>query len=189
MRIPGLLGAAIALSVLTPIAPAHADISPGELMYTDFFRWPNWREILAKYDCTTELTFYLWNAPSASPPVVITPPPIFDPVVTASSGGAVDPPDPIGAPGGDGPGGSPTGPVDPIGTPGAPGGDPPGGSPTAVPEPSTWAMLLLGFAGLGYAGFRRSRRTKVSDGDDRNRRPARQAVSHAGLRRRSRLAN
>ena len=27
----------------------------------------------------------------------------------------------------------------------------------AVPEPSTWAMMLLGFAGLGYAGFRRSR--------------------------------
>ena len=25
---------------------------------------------------------------------------------------------------------------------------------TAVPEPSTWAMMLLGFAGLGYAGFR-----------------------------------
>jgi hypothetical protein len=24
-----------------------------------------------------------------------------------------------------------------------------------VPEPSTWAMLLLGFAGLGYAGWRR----------------------------------
>lgn len=24
----------------------------------------------------------------------------------------------------------------------------------AVPEPSTWAMLLLGFAGLGYAGWR-----------------------------------
>jgi hypothetical protein len=24
----------------------------------------------------------------------------------------------------------------------------------AVPEPSTWAMLLLGFVGLGYAGFR-----------------------------------
>jgi hypothetical protein len=24
-----------------------------------------------------------------------------------------------------------------------------------VPEPSTWAMMLLGFAGLGYAGFRR----------------------------------
>jgi hypothetical protein len=26
---------------------------------------------------------------------------------------------------------------------------------TNVPEPSTWAMMLLGFAGLGYAGFRR----------------------------------
>jgi len=28
---------------------------------------------------------------------------------------------------------------------------------TAVPEPSTWAMLLLGFVGLGYAGFRKAR--------------------------------
>lgn len=27
----------------------------------------------------------------------------------------------------------------------------------AVPEPSTWAMMALGFAGLGYAGFRKSR--------------------------------
>jgi hypothetical protein len=27
-----------------------------------------------------------------------------------------------------------------------------------VPEPSTWAMLLLGFAGLGYAGFRQRRK-------------------------------
>jgi hypothetical protein len=26
---------------------------------------------------------------------------------------------------------------------------------TPVPEPSTWAMMLLGFAGLGYAGLRR----------------------------------
>jgi Ice-binding-like/PEP-CTERM motif len=31
---------------------------------------------------------------------------------------------------------------------------PPGGS--TVPEPSTWAMLLLGFAGLGFAGYRRA---------------------------------
>jgi hypothetical protein len=31
---------------------------------------------------------------------------------------------------------------------------------SAVPEPSTWAMMLLGFAGLGFA-FRQSRR-KVS---------------------------
>jgi hypothetical protein len=28
-----------------------------------------------------------------------------------------------------------------------------------VPEPSTWAMMLLGFAGLGFAGYRASRRT------------------------------
>jgi hypothetical protein len=27
----------------------------------------------------------------------------------------------------------------------------------AVPEPSTWAMLLIGFASLGFAGWRRSR--------------------------------
>ncbi|MBV8745941.1 MAG: TIGR03118 family protein, partial [Xanthobacteraceae bacterium] len=33
-------------------------------------------------------------------------------------------------------------------------------SVTSVPEPSTWAMMLLGFAGLGFA-FRQSRR-KVS---------------------------
>ena len=25
----------------------------------------------------------------------------------------------------------------------------------AVPEPSTWAMMMFGFAGLGYAGYRR----------------------------------
>ena len=27
----------------------------------------------------------------------------------------------------------------------------------AVPEPSTWAMMLIGFAGLGFAGYRRAR--------------------------------
>ena len=32
---------------------------------------------------------------------------------------------------------------------------PPGGSP--VPEPSTWAMMLLGFAGLGLFGYGRAR--------------------------------
>ncbi len=30
-----------------------------------------------------------------------------------------------------------------------------------VPEPSTWAMMLLGFAGLGYAGYRRLRRARL----------------------------
>jgi hypothetical protein len=28
----------------------------------------------------------------------------------------------------------------------------------AVPEPSTWAMMLVGFAGLGFAGYRSTRR-------------------------------
>jgi hypothetical protein len=27
----------------------------------------------------------------------------------------------------------------------------------STPEPSTWAMMLVGFAGLGYAGWRRTR--------------------------------
>jgi hypothetical protein len=30
-----------------------------------------------------------------------------------------------------------------------------GGGPTSIPEPSAWTMMLLGFAGLGYAGWRR----------------------------------
>jgi hypothetical protein len=28
--------------------------------------------------------------------------------------------------------------------------------PSSVPEPSTWAMMLIGFAGLGFAGYRRT---------------------------------
>jgi hypothetical protein len=31
-----------------------------------------------------------------------------------------------------------------------------------VPELSTWAMMFLGFAGLGYAAFRRSSRSSIS---------------------------
>jgi hypothetical protein len=29
---------------------------------------------------------------------------------------------------------------------------------TPVPEPSTWAMMLIGFAGLGFVGYRRTRK-------------------------------
>jgi hypothetical protein len=36
-------------------------------------------------------------------------------------------------------------------------------SVTAVPEPSTWAMLLLGFAGLGFIGFRRRNKMALSN--------------------------
>ena len=31
------------------------------------------------------------------------------------------------------------------------------GVSSVIPEPSTWAMMLLSFAGLGYAGYRRAR--------------------------------
>ncbi len=30
-----------------------------------------------------------------------------------------------------------------------------------VPEPSTWAMMILGFAGVGFMGFRRSRKGRL----------------------------
>jgi hypothetical protein len=32
----------------------------------------------------------------------------------------------------------------------------------AAPEPATWALMILGFAGLGYAGFRQSRTRAVA---------------------------
>jgi PEP-CTERM motif len=32
----------------------------------------------------------------------------------------------------------------------------------AVPEPSTWAMMVLGFAGLGYAGYRQTREPRFA---------------------------
>jgi large repetitive protein len=34
--------------------------------------------------------------------------------------------------------------------------------PTLVPEPSTWAMLTVGFAGLGVAGYRSSKRLRLA---------------------------
>jgi PEP-CTERM motif len=33
---------------------------------------------------------------------------------------------------------------------------------TGVPEPSTWAMMVLGFAGLGFAAFRQGRKTSTA---------------------------
>ena len=32
------------------------------------------------------------------------------------------------------------------------------GVTASTPEPSTWAMMILGFAGLGFAGYRASRK-------------------------------
>jgi hypothetical protein len=34
--------------------------------------------------------------------------------------------------------------------------------PSPVPEPSTWAMMLVGFLGLGYAGYRGSRKKSAA---------------------------
>jgi hypothetical protein len=33
---------------------------------------------------------------------------------------------------------------------------------TAIPEVSTWAMMLLGFGGIAYAGFRRSSKARLA---------------------------
>jgi PEP-CTERM motif len=33
---------------------------------------------------------------------------------------------------------------------------------SGVPEPSTWAMLMLGFAGFGFAGYRQSKRAPIA---------------------------
>jgi hypothetical protein len=34
--------------------------------------------------------------------------------------------------------------------------------PSAVPEPSTWAMMLAGFAGLGFLGYRQTAKARVA---------------------------
>ena len=33
---------------------------------------------------------------------------------------------------------------------------------SGVPEPSTWAMMIVGFAGLGFAGYRRAKAKTVA---------------------------
>jgi PEP-CTERM motif len=35
-------------------------------------------------------------------------------------------------------------------------------APPTIPEPSTWAMMLMGFAGLGFAAYRRGRKGDMS---------------------------
>jgi hypothetical protein len=87
----------------------------------------------------------LWNVPSPPPPI-ITPPPVAD-----YQPPPIDPLPSIVPP--------------PVMTP-MPPYFPPPPVPTAVPEPSTWAMLLLGFVGLGYAGFRRSKGEFQPSNDD-----------------------
>jgi hypothetical protein len=37
-----------------------------------------------------------------------------------------------------------------------------GSGVAASPEPSTWAMMLLGFAGLGFAGYRKARSARTA---------------------------
>jgi hypothetical protein len=37
-----------------------------------------------------------------------------------------------------------------------------GNAAPAVPEPSTWAMMLIGFAGLGFAGYNRARQRTIA---------------------------
>jgi hypothetical protein len=34
--------------------------------------------------------------------------------------------------------------------------------PSAVPEPSTWAMMVLGFAGLGFLGYRKTAKARLA---------------------------
>jgi hypothetical protein len=45
---------------------------------------------------------------------------------------------------------------------GVPNYDSAGGLTLSIPEPSTWAMMVLGFASLGFAGYRASRKTATA---------------------------
>jgi hypothetical protein len=45
------------------------------------------------------------------------------------------------------------------------GNAPPSGGPVGpmgTPEPATWAMMLLGFAGMGFVGYRRAARARIA---------------------------
>jgi hypothetical protein len=33
----------------------------------------------------------------------------------------------------------------------------------AIPEPSTWALMVVGFGGLAFAGYRRTRRLAATE--------------------------
>lgn len=35
------------------------------------------------------------------------------------------------------------------------------GSVVSTPEPATWAMMMVGFAGLAYAGFRKTKKARA----------------------------
>jgi hypothetical protein len=151
MRISGLLRAVIALSMLAiaPI-PAHANdieivngevtlgigmpnITAGTFDLADpdwsFENDPNWRTEIVPCPLVPWLVGAYIAWETTYHPPA--PPPIIDPVVAT-----IDPLDPIGMPGGD-----------------------PSGGATAVPEPSTWAMMVIGFGGLGFLGWRGSRKT------------------------------
>lgn len=111
--------------------------------------------------------------------VIVPPPPaspveVVPPILPPPASGIVEPPAVLaGAPGGFGSGGFGPGiVVGGVGAPPAGGGSPPGGGtpPTtevppvtsAVPEPGTWAMMLLGFAMIGSAMPRPRRRALFS---------------------------
>ena len=32
----------------------------------------------------------------------------------------------------------------------------------STPEPATWAMMIIGFAGLGFAGYRKARTGRLA---------------------------